>query len=153
MYFYNWIYIIWICSAPAVRTWWRFPWMYLWRSSSRIVMNSGWQDEMLYPSTTHDPPRRAKEFLGDSFCDIPSNSCSVGNCGEDGERKRWVTCSWKRVSCCLFDRLPHWDLLLLVVLHFLLVILMGGVSLKQSKVLIIQLFWFVFDINNVFKYF
>lgn len=35
------------------------------------------------------PTPEAREFLGDSFSDITSNSNS--SCGEDGERRRWVT--------------------------------------------------------------
>lgn len=34
------------------------------------------------------PTPEAKEFLGESFSDITSNSTE--SCGEDGERKRWV---------------------------------------------------------------
>ncbi|XP_060939870.1 lysine-specific demethylase 4A isoform X3 [Limanda limanda] len=48
------------------------------------------------------PTPEAKEFLGDSSSDIPSNSCSVENCGEDGERKSMTQrIETKRHRVCL----------------------------------------------------
>lgn len=37
------------------------------------------------------PTPEAREFLGESFDVISNNNrSSVGSCGEDGQRKRWV---------------------------------------------------------------
>ena len=47
-----------------------------------------WRAGRNVPIDHSRPTPEAKEFLGDSFSDIPSNSSSVENCGEDGERKR-----------------------------------------------------------------
>ncbi|CAB1436619.1 unnamed protein product [Pleuronectes platessa] len=48
------------------------------------------------------PTPEAKEFLGDSFSDIPSNSCSVENSGEEGERKSMTQrIETKRHRVCL----------------------------------------------------
>ncbi|XP_019965308.1 lysine-specific demethylase 4A isoform X1 [Paralichthys olivaceus] len=48
------------------------------------------------------PTPEAKEFLGDSYSDNPSNSCSVENCGEDGERKSMTQrIETKRHRVCL----------------------------------------------------
>ncbi|XP_062260251.1 lysine-specific demethylase 4A isoform X2 [Platichthys flesus] len=48
------------------------------------------------------PTPEAKEFLGESFSDIPSNSCSVENSGEEGERKSMTQrIETKRHRVCL----------------------------------------------------
>lgn len=49
------------------------------------------------------PTPEAKEFLGESFNDITSNSNSMESCGEDGERKRWGIYYTKQCPCvCVF---------------------------------------------------
>uniref|UniRef100_A0A672YSV9 [histone H3]-trimethyl-L-lysine(9) demethylase n=1 Tax=Sphaeramia orbicularis TaxID=375764 RepID=A0A672YSV9_9TELE len=44
----------------------------------------------MVPINHSRPTPEAKEFLGESYNDITNTSNSVENCGEDGERKRWV---------------------------------------------------------------
>lgn len=59
-------------SAHAVKTWLRFLWMYLWRNSSQIAMNSGWQGEMWYPSITRGPPQRLRSSWGSPSMTSPA---------------------------------------------------------------------------------
>lgn len=47
------------------------------------------------------PTPEAREFLGESFNDITSNSNSMESCGEDGERKRWVVKECPSMCFCL----------------------------------------------------
>lgn len=57
-------FVIFSFSAHAVKTWWRFPWMYLWRNSSQNAMNSGGQGVMWYQLITHGSPQRLRSSWG-----------------------------------------------------------------------------------------